>query len=113
MRVLNSLAILLSLTFGVPLALAADASVTISSPADNAKVSHTSKVDVSYEVAPGMSGDHVHLYVDEMEAVVLRKLKGVHTLDPLTTGKHTICIKIVNKGHTPIGTQACTHVNAV
>ena len=113
MRKLNLLVI--SFLFGcyVPVVLAADASISISSPVDGAKISRTSKIEVSYEVVPGQNGDHVHLYVDDKEAVVLRKLKGNHTIESLEPGKHAICIKIVNKGHAPIGVQACTNISIV
>lgn len=111
MRILSSLVISLFLGCYVPVVLAADPSVTISSPPDGANFSKKSKIEVSYEVVPGPKGDHVHLYIDDKEAVVLRKLKGNHTVDSLDPGKHAICIKIVNKGHTPIGVQACTNVN--
>ena len=113
MRMLNPLVILLSFGCYVPFVLAADASVTISSPPDGAKISKKSKIEVSYEIAPGSNGDHVHLYVDDKEAVVIRKLKGNYTVEPLDPGKHAICIKIVNKGHAPIGIQACTNINVV
>lgn len=113
MRILNLLVI--SFVFGcyVPVVLAADASISISSPLDGAKISRKSKIEVSYEVVPGQNGDHVHLYVDGKEAVVLRKLKGSHTVESLDPGKHAICIKIVNKGHAPIGVQACTNISIV
>jgi hypothetical protein len=92
-------------------ALAADASVTISSPANGAKVG-TSGVNVAYEVVPGPKGDHVHFYVDDQEVKVLRQLKGTYTVESLTAGSHTLCIKIVDKGHTPIGVQQCIKVTA-
>ena len=63
---------LLGLSGGV---LAADASVTISSPADGAKVSASAPTKVTYEVVPGPKGDHVHLYVDSGAAAILRQLK--------------------------------------
>lgn len=110
MRTLNSLAVLLAFSGYVPLALADDASVNISSPADGAKLSRTAQTKINYEVAPGTKGDHTHLYVDDKEAAVLRQLKGSHTLEALAPGKHEICIKIVNKGHTPIGVQQCIKV---
>jgi hypothetical protein len=111
MRALKSLAVLLAFGCYVPFALAADASVTISSPADGAKLSRTAQTKINYEVTPGPKGDHTHLYVDDREAVVLRQLTGSHTLEPLAPGKHEICIKIVTKGHTPIGVQKCIKVS--
>lgn len=92
-------------------ALADDASVTISAPAPGAKVG-TSGVKVDYSVVTGPKGDHVHFYVDGSEAVVLRQLKGTYTIDKLTAGEHTLCIKIVDKGHTPIGVEKCLKVTA-
>jgi hypothetical protein len=92
-------------------ALAEDASVTISSPANGAKVG-TSGVNVAYEVVTGPKGDHVHFYVDDAEVKVLRQLKGTYTTDSLKAGEHTLCIKIVDKGHTPIGVQKCIKVTA-
>lgn len=107
MRTLKPLAVLLAFGCYVPFALADDASVAISSPADGAKLSRTAQTKVDYEVTPGPKGDHTHLYVDDKEVGVLRKLKGSHTLESLAPGKHEICIKIVSKGHTPIGVQQC------
>lgn len=113
MRKLNLLVISLFLGCYVPAVLAADASISISSPLDGAKISRKSKIEVSYDIVPGQNGDHVHLYIDDKEAVVLRKLKGNYTIESLDPGKHTICIKIVNKGHAPIGVQACTNISIV
>jgi len=100
---------LLGLSGGI---LAADASVTISSPADGAKVSASAPTSVTYEVVPGPKGDHVHLYVDGAEASILRQLKGTTSVDTLTAGPHTLCIKIVDKAHTPIGVEKCIKVTA-
>lgn len=111
MRTLKSLAVLLVFGCYVPLVLADDASVTISSPADGAKLSRAAQTKINYEVTPGSKGDHTHLYVDEKEVGVLRQLKGSHMLESLAPGKHGICIKIVNKGHTPIGMQQCIKVS--
>ena len=111
MRTLKSLAALLAFGCYVPLALADDASVTISSPADGSKLSRTAQTKINYEVVPGPKGDHTHIYVDDEEVGVLRRLKGSYTLESLAPGKHEICIKIVNKGHTPIGVQRCIKVS--
>ncbi|MGO9988645.1 MAG: Ig-like domain-containing protein [Steroidobacteraceae bacterium] len=110
MKLLKSL--LLASALGVTgIALAQDASVTISSPADGAKVG-TSAVKVAYSVVTGPKGDHVHFYVDDQEAAVLRQLKGTYTVDSLKAGTHTLCIRIVDKSHTPIGVEKCIKVTA-
>ena len=111
MHKFNSLALLLACSFYVPLALAADGSITISAPADGAKLSHSAMTTITYDVTPGPTGDHVHLYVDNGEASVIRKLKGNYSLDKLAAGKHEICIKVVTKSHTPTGIQQCIKVS--
>ena len=104
--------VLLTCALGITgIALAQDASITIASPADGAKVG-TSAVKVAYSVVTGPKGDHVHLYVDDQEAAVLRQLKGSYTIDSLKAGAHTLCIKIVDKSHTPIGVEKCIKVTA-
>jgi hypothetical protein len=111
MRLFYSFLALLIFSGHVPAALAADASVTISSPRDGAKISPKTEVDVVYEVTLGPNGNHVHLYVDSNDAVVLRALKGSHSVGTLAAGKHEICVKVVTKAHTPIGAQACVNVS--
>lgn len=95
----------------VPVSLAADASVAISSPANGAKFDPKTAVKLDYEVSMGEKGDHTHLYLDKNEAVTLRGLKGTHSLGALSPGQHEICIKVVNKAHTPIGAQQCINVS--
>jgi len=92
------------------LSLAESASVKITSPADGAKLDAMAQNKVVFEVTPGPQGDHVHLYVDGKEAAILRQLKGSHALETLAPGKHVICVKVVNKGHTPIGVEQCVKV---
>ena len=89
---------------------AEDASAKITSPADGATLDAMAQNKVVYEVVPGPNGDHVHLYVDAKEVAILRELKGSHTLTKLAPGPHDICVKVVNKGHTPIGVEQCVKV---
>ncbi len=91
-------------------ALAVEASVSIMSPAEGAKLDAMAQNKISYEVVPGPKGDHVHLYVDGKEAAVLRQLKGSYTLETLAAGNREICIKVVEKNHTPIGVEKCVKV---
>jgi hypothetical protein len=93
-----------------PAALAEEASVKILSPADGAKLDAMAQNRISFEVVPGPKGDHTHLYVDGKETAILRELKGSHTFETLSAGKHDICIKVVNKNHTPIGVEKCIKV---
>lgn len=86
------------------------ASVKITAPARDAKIDAMDQAKVTYEVIPGPKGDHTHLYVDGKEVAILRQLKGTYQLAPLTPGPHDICVKVVNKAHTPIGVEACVKV---
>ena len=111
MRTLKFLAALLASACCIPPALAADGSVTISSPANGAKLGRTAQNKISYEIIPGPGGDHVHLYVDGKQTAVLHQMKDSSPLDPMAAGSHEICIKVVNKGHTPTGVQQCIKVS--
>ncbi len=90
--------------------LAADAHVKITSPTDGEKVKASDPVNVIYDVTPNPNGDHAHIYVNDKEAGILRKLKSSFSLDPLPAGTHTLCIKVVNRGHAPIGQERCITV---
>lgn len=91
-------------------AVAADGSVKIVSPAANARLDAMAQNRIAYEVVPGPRGDHTHLYVDGREIAVLRQLKGSHALETLAPGGRELCIKVVNKNHTPIGIEQCVKV---
>lgn len=93
-------------------AAAADPSVTIRAPADGAKLDVMEQHPIAYTVVPGPRGDHVHLYVDDEEVAILRQLEGQRTLPSLAPGTHRLCIKVVNKAHTPIGVERCIGVTA-
>ena len=91
--------------------MAAEPSVTITAPADGATLDAMEQNRITYDVAPGPKGDHTHLYVDGKEVAILRELKGSRTLGSLAPGKHAICIKVVNKAHTPIDLEKCVKVS--
>ena len=76
-----------------------------------AKISPKTDVELIYDISLGDKGDHPHLYIDEKEILTLRNLKGSQSLGTLAAGKHEICVKVVNKAHTPIGPQKCVNVN--
>jgi len=94
-----------------PAAMAAEGSVTITSPQDGAKLDVMDQNKIVYDVVPGPRGDHVHVYVDDKEVGILRQLKGSYTFEALSAGKHRLCIKVVNKAHAPIGLQRCVNVS--
>lgn len=91
-------------------AMAAEPAVEISAPLDGAKLNAMRQHTVEYDVTRGGRGDHIHLYVDGDEAATLRQAKGSYNIEYLAPGNHEICIKLVNKNHTPIGVQRCVKV---
>ena len=84
---------------------AADGSITITFPANGAMSSTKHKVPVIYEAMPGANGDHLHLYVDGNRVDILHQAKGAAEPDPLSAGKHRICLTVNAKTHVPTGAQ--------
>jgi hypothetical protein len=105
---------LVAVTLGMSLALPAislaQGKVTITTPADGATLDAMAENRVVYDVDPGPRGDHVHVYVDNKEVGILRKLKGSYLLETPAPGPRLICIKVVNKAHVPVGIEQCVHV---
>jgi hypothetical protein len=85
--------------------------VTITSPAEGAKVG-LSGIKVAFEVTQAPKGDHVHVFVDGEQVAELRQLKASYTVDKLTAGRHWVCFRVVDKGHTPVGAEKCVTLNA-
>jgi hypothetical protein len=109
MRNLSMLALILT-SLAAPLAVAAESKIDISSPVDGAKLDGKAQNKLNYNITLGGDGDHIHVYVDGKQADVLHKMKGSYTLESMAQGNHEICIKIVNKNHTPVGVDRCVKV---
>src|SRR5690606_33221854 len=90
--------------------VAAEPQVRIEAPADGATLDAMEQNRLVYQVEPGPRGDHVHVYVDDEEVGILRQLRGSYTLETLSPGERELCVKVVNKAHTPIGVQDCVKV---
>lgn len=90
--------------------LASEGSVVIASPTEGQKLDIMEQNRIAYQVTPGPRGDHVHVYVNDKEVGILRQLKGSYTFESLPEGASTICIKVVNKAHVPIGVEQCVNV---
>ncbi|MCA1978755.1 MAG: hypothetical protein LDL19_05905 [Thiobacillus sp.] len=103
-------AVALGILLLFPMAALGQGKVTITSPTDGATLDALDENRLVYEVDPGPRGDHVHVYVDNREVGILRKLKGSYLLESLDSGKRTLCVKVVNKAHVPIGIEKCIQV---
>lgn len=100
----------LGLFLAFPATSLAQGKVLITSPAQGATLDAMDENQLVYEVDPGPRGDHVHVYVDDKEAGILRKLKGSYLLESLSSGTRDICVKVVNKAHVPVGIEECVRV---
>jgi len=109
MRNLSMLVLVLA-SVAAPLATAAESKIEISSPVDGAKLDAMEQNKLDYNITLANDGDHIHVYVDGKEAALLRQMKGSYTLESMAQGNHEICIKIVNKNHTPVGVERCIKV---
>lgn len=109
MRNLSMLVLVLT-SIAAPLATAAESKIEISSPADGAKLDAMEQNKLDYNITLGSGADHIHVYVDDKETALLRQMQGSYTMETLSPGNHEICIKIVNKNHTPIGVERCIKV---
>jgi hypothetical protein len=110
MSLFKSTALILAL--GLPgLAFGGSESVTITSPSDGASV-QVSGTQLVYDAAPGPNGDHAVVTIDGTEAAVLSELKGKYTVNKLSIGDHTICVKVVDQGRAPTGAEKCIKVTA-
>ena len=88
----------------------ATAAVEIFAPKDGTVVSPSEPVTLNYDVKPGPSGDHVHVYVDGREVAIVRQLKGRYEVGRLSPGRHELAIKVVNRAHVPIGVESSVNV---
>ncbi len=102
--------LVLGLLLAIPLTAMGEGKVQITSPVDGEKLDAMDEIRMAYEVDPGPRGDHSHLYVDNKEVAILRTHKGRYPLETMTPGKHSLCVKIVNKNHVPIGIGQCIQV---
>lgn len=100
----------LVMLMAAPVAGLAQGKALIISPADGATLDGMDENRVTYEVAYGPRGDHAHLYVDNKEVAILRKNKGSYLLETPSPGKHSLCVKVVNKAHVPIGIEHCIEI---
>ena len=102
----------LLLGLGVWTATADDGVVRITAPEDGAHIAAGEPIELHYEIDRGRQGDHVHVYVDGREIATLHRPQGEYLIKKVAAGEREICIKVVNRAHTPIGLEDCIQVTA-
>lgn len=110
MRNLSMLVFVFTSVFA-SLAMAGESKIVINSPVNGAKLDSEEQNKLDYNVTLAGEGDHIHVYVDGNQKALLREMKGSYKLESLAHGSHEICIKIVNKNHTPTGVNRCVKVS--
>ncbi len=100
----------LSLALAASAVAAADPSVRITSPADGARVDRVELIELDFEADPGPKGNHVHIYADGKEVGIVRHLEGRFTFGEMMPGPHTLCVRLVDKAHLPVGVERCIKV---
>ena len=100
----------LGLLLAIPATSLGQGRVLITAPLNGATLDSLDENRLLYEVEPGPRGDHVHVYIDDREVGILRKLKGSYLLETPAAGKRNICVKVVNKAHVPVGIEQCVQV---
>lgn len=95
---------------------AADAgSITILSPKAGAVLPSGAESKLDYNARLSPDGSHLHVYVDDGNPIIVRKVSGCPcsmTLPALSPGKHNIVIKEATAGHSPTGVEASVAVTA-
>ena len=105
------LRVILAVFLFIPgMAMAAIGKVVIFSPADSATVDSNYAFKLKYQAVPGPDGDHLHLNVDGKRVDIIRRLSGTTEVEPLSPGKHQVCLAINTKSHVPTGAERCISV---
>lgn len=93
-------------------ACAANEVLSISTPAKDSIVSATYRTPIVYEAGPETNENDLNVYVDGSRVNALRQAKGEVELEPLSAGKHRICLALNGKPPAQTGTEKCVNVIA-
>ena len=89
-------------------------SITINSPKDGAELMSGSGDKLEYNVDLSPNGNHLHVYIDNQDPMIVRSVSGCPCsvdLPDLAPGKHTIVIKEATASHAMTGVEASVTVN--
>lgn len=87
-------------------------SITVISPKEGAAL-QSSGNKLEYNLHLSSNGSHLHIYVDDQDPIIGRKVSGCPCsvdLPALTPGKHVIVVKEATAGHSPTGVQGSVTV---
>ena len=92
-------------------AVLAAGSVTIMSPKDGGELASGSGNKLEYNVELSPNGNHLHVYVDGGNPMIVRSVSGCPcsiNLPDLSSGKHEIVIKEATASHAMTGVETST-----
>jgi hypothetical protein len=93
-------------------ACAANEVVIINTPANDSIVSATYRTPIVYEIAPDANNNDLRVYVDGSRVDALRHARGEIELEPISAGKHRICLALNSKSSELTGKESCVDVMA-
>ncbi len=87
-------------------------SAQITSPKDGVYIDGEARNMLAYDFHPSTRGNHLVIYVDDQEPVIVREWRGSYRLPLLGMGKHRICVKEANSSNVLTGLQKCLTVTS-
>lgn len=84
-------------------------SITIISPKDGAQLESGSGNELEYNVELSPNGNHLHVYVDDGDPMIVRSVSGCPcsvSLPDLEPGEHEIVVKEATSSHAMTGVEA-------
>jgi len=85
-----------------------DGSVSVVSPANGAVLDSGKDIKLTYNVKLSPTGNHLHIYVDDMSPIIDRDVSGCPcslTLPTLAPGKHTVAVREATVHHNLTGLE--------
>ena len=103
----------LSLTLIASSALAAQGSITITSPANGAILQSNALNKLDFNVKLSPNGNHLHIYIDDGNPIIDRDIGHCPCsidLPKLSPGKHVIAVKEATASHALTGVEGTVTV---
>lgn len=85
-----------------------DGKITIMSPEPDQMLQSGSGIKLQYKVQLSSSGDHLHVYVDNGNPIIVRKVSGCPcgiVLPDLSSGTHIVRVKEATSSHALTGNE--------
>jgi len=84
-------------------------SISLESPKQGQSFDDGSNIQLKYVLNRSINGNHLHLYIDDGDPIIIRKVIGcpcTFELPELSTGKHRISVKEATASHALTGVES-------